>query len=55
MKKFVNIEQIMKAKEEAKEKEEFERRRAEAWQRSHSLNRAINQYSFEDLCFQWQL
>ena len=53
--KFVNIEQIMKAKEKAKEKEDLEQQRAETWQRDHSPDRAINQHSFEDLCFQWQL
>ena len=53
--KFVNIEQIMKAKEETKEKEELERRRAETWQQDHSPDKAMNRHSFEDLCFQWQL
>ena len=53
--KFVNIEQIMKAKEEAKAKEAFKQRRAEAWQRDHSPEKDMNQHSFEDLCHQWQL
>ena len=53
--KFVNIEQIMKAKQEAKDKEAVEQRRAEAWQQNHSPDRAMHQYSFEELCFQWQL
>ena len=51
--KFVNIEQIMKAKEETKAKEELEQRRAEAWQRDHSPERDINQHSFEELCSQY--
>ena len=53
--KFVNIEQIMKAKEEVKVKEALEQRRAETWQRDHSPERVMNQYSFEELCSQWQL
>ena len=53
--KFVNIVQIMKAKQEAKDKEAVEQRRAEAWQQNHSPDRAMHQYSFEELCFQWQL
>ena len=53
--KFVNIEQIMEAKRKAKEKEELERRRAEAWQRDHSPDRAMNQHSFEEMCYEWQL
>ena len=53
--KFVNIKQIMKAKEEAKAKEELEQQRAEAWQQAHSPDRTMNQHSLEDLCFQWQL
>ena len=53
--KFVNIEQIMKAKQEEKDKEAVEQRRAEAWQQNHSPDRAMHQYSFKGLCFQWQL
>ena len=47
--KFINIEQIMKAKEA------LEQRRAEAWQRDHSPEKDINQHSIEDLCHQWHL
>ena len=53
--KFVNIKQIMKAKEEVKAKEALKQRRAKTWQRDHSPERAMNQHSFEKLCSQWQL
>ena len=53
--KFVDIKQIIKAKEEAKVKEELEQQRAKAWQQAHSPDRTMIQHSLEDLCFQWQL
>ena len=53
--KFVNIEQIMKAREEAEKKAEADRRRVEIWQRDHSPDRVLHQRSFEDMCFEWQL
>lgn len=53
--KFVNIENVIATKERMAKEEEAQKQNAKAWAKKGILTTETSNYTFESMCFEWQL